>query len=149
MKRLKIIYAMVLAVIYITATSLSSISILSCDHHHHHHHHHHATEHAEAECHCESCGCVDMVAIGADCCDHHHPVLGDNHTDFFVNNERNDLRTIISLSLLTTPAILAEAYGDVDIYSPSFSPLIYGDEVLPPRVAAVGTKALRAPPTLA
>ena len=148
MKLRRVISARILAVIYITATSMSSISILSCDHHHHHHHH--VAHSPIAEHHCPACGChVDMVTIGDDCCDHHHPVLGDNHTDFLVNNERYDSRIITALSLLTAPAILAEVYGDVDIYAPSLSPLIYGDEASPLRVAAVGTKALRAPPALA
>lgn len=76
-------------------------------------------------------------------------MLGDNHTDFLVKNERDNSRIITALSLLAAPAILAEAYADVDIYAPSFSPVIYGDEVAPLRVATLGTEALRAPPTLA
>ena len=147
MKLRRMIYTMILAVIYITATSMSSISILSCDHHHHQHHHSHSTS---VEYHCSACGGhSNTVAIADVCCDHDHPQLGDNHTDYFVNNERNDSRVITALSLLTAPAILAEVYGDFDIYTSSISPLTYGDEASPLRVATVGTKALRAPPTLA
>lgn len=142
---------MFLVVIYVTATSLSSISILACDHQHHHHpQHHYAAHSVVAEHHCSACGCgINMVAIADDCCDHHHPMLGDNHTDFLVKNERDNSRIITALSLLATPAIVAEVCGNVDICDPSFSPIIYGDEASPLRVAAVGTKALRAPPTLA
>ncbi len=140
---------MILAVIYITATSMSSLAILSCDHHHHHYHHHNEAN-SETECHCSACDCcADMVAIGEECCDHHHRVLGDHHTDYFVNNERHDLRTSIALTLLTTPAILADSSCGVALDNLSLPPLIYGDEAVPLRVASISTKALRAPPTLA
>ena len=146
MKRMRVIYAMILAVIYITATSMSSISILSCEHHHHHH----AEANTKAKCHCLDCECDgEMVALGEECCDHHHRVLGDNHTDFFVNNERNALRTYIALTLLTVPAIMADICCGVAPDNISLPPRLYGDERLPLMVAAVGTKALRAPPTLA
>jgi hypothetical protein len=144
-KRARFIYAMILAVIYITATSMSSIAILSCDHHHHHHHHH-----PHSECHSTSCPChSDIVAIGEDCCDHHHPILGDHHTDFFVSNERNDLRTTIALSLITVPALMGEYTCDAYSEALSLAPLIYGDEVPPLRVAIYSAEALRAPPVLA
>ena len=138
MKRMRLIYAMLLAVIYVTATSLSSISLLTC---HHHHHHHHANT-CDKEC------CHDHVAISDICCDHDHPILGEHHTDYIVSTERSILASSKVLSLMLSPALLGEplsykAWSDQPIISPH-----PGDEAVPLLAAIHQSEALRAPPTL-
>lgn len=141
MKRMRLIYAMLLAVIYVTATSLSSISLLTCHHDHHHHNHHHANT-CDKEC------CHNHVAISDICCDHDHPILGEHHTDYIAKTERSGLSSSQVLTIMLSPALLGEplsykAWSDQPIISPH-----PGDEAVPLLAAIHQSEALRAPPTL-
>ena len=144
MQQKRLIYAILLAVIYVTATSLSSISILTCDHHHHH------VEHHNSGCDC----CHDHnhgndIAFAEKCCDHHHPVLGDNHTDFIASKDRSDSRASQLLVLMLSPVLVSEEYAAEDIYSPRLISLPPGDEDTPLLAALMEVRGLRAPPALA
>ena len=147
MGRLKVIYATILAAIYVAATLLSSLDVLICDHPHHthhvsesvecscHEHHHVATAHAKQ-------------SISAECCDHEHELLSDNHTQYIVSNERSNSALGISYLLLTSVAIVA----DVEGYSSMLSATeveYRGDESLPLRAAFSRYDSLRAPPSFA
>lgn len=139
----RVIYSILLAVIYITATSMSSISILTCDHHHH------STEHHEPSC-CHdhhNCDC-DNPTIAEDCCDHHHPILGDNHTDFIASSERNDSRASQLLALILSPAVIGEGEITEAAYSITLNSAPHGDKATPLLAAIHETRGLRAPPAL-
>jgi hypothetical protein len=141
MKKMKVIYAVVLAVIYITATSLSSISLLTCQHDHHSHpeHHHDSCHHS---CHC------DHEALGTICCDHDHPILGEHHTDYVVNNQRHDSSSSLALIMLLSPRLITEQTNyEAWLESPIKSQYV-GYEAAPLMAAPHQTEALRAPPTL-
>lgn len=135
------IYAMVMVMIYIVATTLSSASLLICDHHHAHVHH-------TSECHKVGCTCHGM-RIAADCCSHHHPILGDNHTDYIDVSQRNDSRQAMALALILLPALLPTVGGEQLAIEPSQLQLWHGDEAEPLRAAYISTAGLRAPPVLA
>lgn len=97
------IYAFIMVAVYTVATLLSSLSLLTCDHHHHHHH----------SCKSECCAHLGTT-IAKDCCDHHHPILGDNHTDFI--ESRSDSRTAAALSLLIAPTIITLVDEELSLY---------------------------------
>ena len=119
MGRLKMIYATILAVIYVTASLMSSLSVLSCDHPHHTHH---ATESIECSCgnHHSVVSLDDNLAFNTECCDH-------------------DLAFAAIISD-------AEAYGA--ILSAEEEPYP-GYESLPLRAAFSRYDSLRAPPVVA
>ena len=138
MRLLKMIYAMVLAVIYVTATAMSSLSVFACDHDHLHHtgqaHDHH--------CHC--CQHNDRVdeAFG---CDHHHDLLGDTITEYIASGARSTLRSesathITDYATITTSTI---DVAPVTIYITAHS---LGYEATLPRAAVITHESLRAPP---
>ena len=114
MGRLKMIYATILAVIYVTASLMSSLSLLSCDHPHHTHH---ATESIECSWgnHHSVVSFDDNLAFNAKCCDHDHELLDDNHTQFFVEKERdNSAQNILYLHLAFSAIISdADAFGAI------------------------------------
>lgn len=147
MGRLKMIYATILAVIYVTASLMSSLSVLSCDHPHHTHH---APESIECRCgnHHSVVSLDDNLAFNAKCCDHDHELLSDNHTQFFVEKERDNSAHNISYLHLAFAAIIsdAEAYGA--ILSAEEEPYP-GYESLPLRAAFSRYDSLRAPPVVA
>lgn len=147
MKQRRLLYAFVLAVVYITATAMSSISIITCDHQHHHHHEHHVHKHNEGCCN-EGCHCNDLT-IGEDCCSHHHPILGDNHTDFIASSERNDSRASLLLTLILSPVLLTDEYATDPINSTPLRGPTQGDEATPLLAALIETGGLRAPPVMA
>lgn len=137
----RLIYAMILAVIYITANTMSSVSLLLCDHHHIH-------QHSQCE-HSTKCSCGETVDLYEICCDHEHPTLGDNHTDFIISNLRDGNRnteaiqlTLIALAVGIVPNTL-EPLTEADI------PLGFLDEATPLRVAYLSCETLRAPPAVA
>jgi hypothetical protein len=141
MKRARLIYAMIMAVVYITATSLSSISLLTCDHHHHIHDHH------QTECCHDGCHC-DHATLSAVCCDHDHPILGEHHTDYIASNQRSDSSLSQALTILLSPTTLAEQFSyETRLEQPSTQQRP-GDEAVPLLAAIHQSKALRAPPTL-
>ena len=145
MARLKMIYATILAVIYVTASLMSSVDVLTCDHPHHHHHHH--AEHTECECHAHSCE-HGIVALSAECCDHEHDLLSDTHTAFIVEKEGSDTADLQPITLDLTEALLAsnislDAIAQEDEYH------YIGYESTPPCAAFTRFDALRAPPALA
>lgn len=147
MKQRRLIYAFLLAVIYITATSMSSLSIITCDHQHHHHHEHHEHKHNDGCC-GGGCHCNNLT-IGEDCCSHHHPILGDNHTDFIASSERNDSRASQLLTLILSPILISEEYVSESINSTTLRGPTQGDEATPLLAALLETGGLRAPPVMA
>lgn len=130
------IYAFLLVAVYTIATLLSSLSLLTCDQHHHHHHV------CQSEC-CAHTG----VTIAKDCCDHHHPILGDNHTDFI--ESRNDSRTAVVLSLLFTPAVTISIGEELSLYSYAQYERLLLFDIGTPSKSHSHTFGLRAPPALA
>lgn len=111
---------MVLGAIYIVATLLSSLSILTCDHHNHICDHH-GNNHSSI-CHCEG------LAFEDDCC-HDHLQLSDNHDAYVVASERG-LRTsyvVAHFALFTLGDTLS---GVTDILHNYTSSYLYdsGDE---------------------
>lgn len=143
MKLRERIYAFMMVAIYVVATTLSSASLLLCDHHSHHSHHTHHVEHHDHSCSCHG------VTISDDCCNHHHPILGDNHTDYIAAAQRSDSRAAQAVVLLLSPAVVPNLVGE--IYAPDTEPVAirYGDEQEPLRAALVSCATLRAPPALA
>lgn len=140
MARRRALYSFVMVTIYVVATMLSSLSLLLCEHHHPHHH---------AECHHEGCNCENEVTIGPDCCDHHHPILGDNHTDYIDSSHRSDSRASHAVALMLLPMVVDNISGEqaLDIYA---STLQRSDlDFALPDVAYLSSVGLRAPPTLA
>lgn len=136
MGKVKRIYAFVLVAIYTVATVLSSVSLLICDHHHHHHH----------SCKSECCAHIG-VTIAKDCCDHHHPILGDNHTDFI--ESRNDSRTASALSLLLAPVVVTSVDEELSLYSYAQYERLELRDIGTPSDSYSRGVSLRAPPVLA
>ena len=122
--------------VYTVATLLSSLSLLTCDHHHHHHH----------SCKSECCAHLG-VTIAKECCDHHHPILGDNHTDFI--ESRNDSRTASVLSLLLTPTIITSVSEELSLYSYAQYERFALRDIGTPKDSHSHGLSLRAPPALA
>ena len=134
-----------MAVVYITATSMSSLSIITCDHHHHHHHEAH--EHHDG-CSHDHCHCNDLT-ISEDCCSHHHPILGDNHTDYITSSERNNSRTYLLLALILSPTLIGEEYISEPAHFTTLHGPTSGDEATPLLAALTKSWGLRAPPAMA
>ena len=130
------IYAFLMVAVYTVATLLSSLSLLACDHHHHHH----------RSCKSECCAHVGTT-IAKDCCDHHHPILGDNHTDFI--ESRSDSRTASALSLLTAPAIIASVGEELSLHCYAQYERFELRDIGAPRDTYSRGISLRAPPALA
>lgn len=136
MGRVRRVYAFVMVAIYVVATLLSSVSLLVCDHHHHHHHS------------CKSKCCAHLgVTIAKDCCDHHHPILGDNHTDFI--ESRNDSRTAAALSLLFAPVVVTSVSAELSVYSYAKYERLELLDIGTPSDSYSRGLSLRAPPALA
>ena len=130
------IYAFLMVAVYTVATLLSSLSLLTCDHHHHHHH----------SCKSECCAHIG-VTIAKDCCDHHHPILGDNHTDFI--ESRTDSRTAAALSLLVAPIVLTSVDEELSLYSYAQYERLELLDIGTPSDSYSRRFGLRAPPALA
>ena len=130
------IYAFLMVAVYTVATLLSSLSLLTCDHHHHHHH----------SCKSECCAHIG-VTIAKDCCDHHHPILGDNHTDFI--ESRTDSRTAAALSLLVAPIVLTSVDEELSLYSYAQYERLELLDIGTPSDSYSRSFGLRAPPALA
>ena len=147
MKRLKMIYAVMLAVIYVAATVLSSLAVLTCDHPHHTHH---TTESIECSCgnHHSVVSLDDNLAFNAKCCDHDHELLSDNHIQFFVEKERDNSAHNNSYLHLAFAAIISDAEAYDAILSAEEEPY-HGYEQLPLQAAFSRCDSLRAPPQLA
>lgn len=136
MGRVRRVYAFLMVAIYTVATILSSVSLLVCDHHHHHHH----------SCKSECCAHLG-VTIAKDCCDHHHPILGDNHTDFI--ESRNDSRTVAALSLLFSPVVITSIGDELSLYSYAMYERLELCDIGTPSDSHSRVLSLRAPPALA
>ena len=130
------IYAFLMVAVYTVATLISSLSLLTCDHHHHHHH----------SCKSECCAHIG-VTIAKDCCDHHHPILGDNHTDFI--ESRTDSRTAAALSLLVAPIVLTSVDEELSLYSYAQYERLELRDIGAPSDSYSRSLGLRAPPALA
>ena len=129
------IYAFLLVAIYTAATLLSSLSLLTCDHHHHHH-----------VCKSECCTHIGTT-IAKDCCDHNHPILGDNHTDFI--ESRSDSRTAAALSLLVAPMVVPSLGEELSLYSYAQHESFELRDIGTPSDSHSRCFGLRAPPALA
>lgn len=149
MKRLRMIYATILVVIYVAASLFSSLAVLTCDHPHH-------THISGVVAHC-SCGenhhhdnhdsYCNMLALDRECCDHEHDLLGENYTEYIAEKQRvDDDKTL--LYAFNTPAIVAESVVQ-NPYIPVRVEPYRGDEQLPLQAAFSRYDSLRAPPTLA
>ena len=125
--------------VYIIATVLSSASLLLCDHHHAPSYH---TEH-----HACACGCED-VTLTADCCNHHHPILGDNHTDYIDSSQRNDSRTSLASLLMLAPVVMPSV-EEISCPESTLRTMYYGGDDEPLMAAFISCRSLRAPPALA
>jgi hypothetical protein len=146
MGRVKMIYATILAAIYVAASLLSPLSVLCCDHPHHTHH---ASESVECSCggH-HSVVSLDSPAFSEECCDHDHVLLSDIQIQITSDNERDSSASHILYTLLASVAIVDDA--GVDNISLLAAEEIYrGDEALPLRAAFSRYDSLRAPPVLA
>lgn len=143
MGRLRMIYAMLLAVIYMTATAMSSLSILTCEHDHMHHGGH-VTACAEhkACCHCGAAAEAE-ASFG---CGHQHTLLGDNLTEYAASGERSSLRTDYPILQLTDYATLSTLDVDLSAAAITITACRQGYESAPPRAAIVEHESLRAPP---
>ena len=130
------IYAFVMVAVYTVATLLSSLSLLTCDHHHHHHH----------SCKSECCAHIG-VTVAKDCCDHHHPILGDNHTDFI--ESRPDSRIASALSLMLAPLITTSLCEELSLHSYAQHKRLELRDIGIPADSHSRAIGLRAPPTLA
>ena len=147
MKSLKMIYAVVLAVIYVAATTLSSLAVITCDHPHHSH-----TYDVVAQC-----GCADghhhhnghstSLALGEECCNHDHTLLGEHHTQIVVEKQRgNDVMPM--LYALDMPAVISESVAHNPYLPVRVEPYL-DYEQLPLQAAFSRYDSLRAPPQLA
>ena len=128
---------MLLVAIYSIATISSSAAILLCEHPHHHH-----------ESHSHECEC-DGVRFVAECCDHHHSLLGENHTDYITTEQRHDSRSANIFTLLLQPHVATIVSEALQAPLPSDEELRYGDECEPLRAALIEHTSLRAPPVVA
>ena len=149
MTRMKMIYAMVLAAIYMAASLSSSLDVLLCNHPHHNHHcdtsHSHSTDCA---CHKHCIEELSIINLDSKCCDHEHELLGEHHTDFIVEKERSNSAAYASLILHLGQAIISNeephaegAINSLRLYS--------GYESTPPKAAFLRHDSLRAPPFVA
>lgn len=139
------IFATLLVAIYAIATIGSSLSVILCDHHHHHHHDHTTHHHHNSE---EEC-CCDGLTFEANCCNHTHHLLGENHTDYIASTQRFDSRAGQSLMLMLMPAVLSVVVDEFDDVQPVNTSPYGGDEHRPLVAAFISHESLRAPPTLA
>lgn len=150
MSRAKMIYATILAAIYVAASAMSSLSVLWCDHPHHTHH-----EEEQTEC----CCChhddvnlliahADTATYDAECCDHSHELLGDDNAQYVVDNERDNSVCSLANLLLTSVAIV-DTTGAINTHLTATERLYRGDESLPLSAAFSRYDSLRAPPALA
>lgn len=137
MAKLRRVYASILVAIYVVATALSSLSLLLCDHHHHHPHYHYCDKH-----HTEH-------SIGKDCCDHHHPILGDNHTDYIDSSHRNGSRSALVASLLFAPAVMSTTMEELSHNLIALRSVEWAERISSPLEAHCLPSGLRAPPVLA
>lgn len=147
MRQMKMIYATLLVVIYITASLMSSLSVLCCDHPHHSHH---DMELVECCCHHHSdSDAIDheALAFNAKCCDHDHELLGENHTQYIVENERDNSAQTIWNILLTSIVLDDDEGCGVSLLATKTQ--YGGDESLPLRAAFSRYDSLRAPPAVA
>ena len=145
------IYATILAAIYVVATSLSSLSVLWCDHPHHTHHEEEQTEcccHHHAHADSYYVAHVDATAFNGECCDHSHELLGDNHTQYIVDNKRDNSACSLDNLLLTSVAVV-DTFGAIDTHLTATKRRYGGDESQPLRAAFSRYDSLRAPPALA
>lgn len=139
------IYAMLMVAVYTVATLLSSVSLLLCEHHSHHHSHRAEKHHS---CHC-NCSAQGDIAFAEDCCNHQHPVLGDNHTDYIAASQRSDSRASQAVMLILAPALCSNVLDEQPRLYVGTLHICYGDETEPLRAATTSPWGLRAPPALA
>ena len=145
MKLRRAIYAVVLMAIYVIATVCSSTSILLCDHHHHHHTADELV--AEHDHHGEACSCHGL-SFESICCDHHHTILGENHTDYIASSHRYDSRSAERDLLVAFPAVISVAINELPTLIPTDIDRSSGDESWPLVAAFISHESLRAPPAL-
>lgn len=131
-------FSVLLLAIYAVATISSSLSILLCEHPHHHH----------AETHHDNYNCEE-ISFEGECCQHHHSLLGENHTDYIANEQRYDSRSAQHVAMLLMPQLSSVANGQLNHIDIIVEEFIFGDEPEPLRAALTSHKSLRAPPVAA
>lgn len=130
-----------LAVVYISASLVSSLSVLTCDGHHSHA--------AELCSHDEHCGC-DAPAFSEDCCCHHHLTLEEIQNHYAADMQRsNDSRYVVLQLLSLNAALIPSTDSGLADCHVIYLPRSGGDEDAPLQTAFISTRALRAPPVLA
>lgn len=134
---------MVLAVIYVTATVMSSLSVFACDHDHLHHT---FTEERCSTSHCHCCSHSTNDSGEAYTCDHHHDLLSDNLTEYVTSSERSTLRSDDISAHITDYATVEAASVDLSAATIDITARTGGYEVAPPRAAVITHDSLRAPP---
>lgn len=133
---------MLLAVVYITAMAMSSLSVFVCDHDHLHHN---ATEEASHEHRCTCCAHSNSAQESFSC-DHHHDLLGDNLTEYITSGVRSTMRYADSASSTTDYATIATSDIDIAPQTTAITAHTTGYEATPPRAAFIAHESLRAPP---
>lgn len=93
--------------------------------------------------------CCDALTFEGDCCNHHHHLLGENHTDYIASTQRFDSRAGQSLMLMLMPAVLSTVVGGLDDVPTVNISSYAGDEHRPLVAAFISHESLRAPPALA
>ena len=141
------IFAFLLMAIYMVASVGSFASILLCTHHHHHHHHN-QEQSAEHSHHDDVCSCQGL-SFEAECCDHHHVLPGENHTDYIASSQRSDSRNYERDVVIFAPLLIVLSDNEllpirsVDVEERAV------DESWPLVAAYLSHESLRAPPQLA
>lgn len=85
----------------------------------------------------------------AECCDHHHTLLGENHTDYIAKELRHDSRSSQLFALLLQPHVAVLAIESLQEPTLSVEERLYGDEHKPLRATFTSHESLRAPPAMA
>lgn len=143
MRRLKVAYAMLLAVIYVTATAMSSLAVFACDHDHLHFSGHTASCDGHVEC----CHCHHTTEAEATFdCGHRHSLLGENFTEYITSGVRANLRSDDGGVIVTDYATVPTSDIDLSPATISITACTAGYESAPPRAAITSHESLRAPP---
>lgn len=138
------ICAIILAVVYMTASVMSSVDILACDHAHFHSTH---EESSHGHCHCCSTP-LDSDSNQTYSCDHEHHLFGEDSLCVIASDVRNCSRLDVGVVLL-----LSAVVSDIETVNHSNGCVVihdgHGREAWPLRAAFISHESLRAPPTMA
>ena len=138
------IFAFLLMAIYMIASVGSFASVLLCSHDHHHH----QEQSAEHSHHDDVCSC-EGLSFEAECCDHHHALLGENHTDYIASSQRFDSRSEERDVVIFAPLLIAPSDNELSFVKPIDVADLSVDESWPLVAALISHESLRAPPVVA